>query len=414
MAHVNENYLKLKAGYLFPEIARRVRTFAAAHPEAPIIRLGIGDVVKAIPRPIVEAMKEAAEEQAREETFHGYPPEQGYEFLRQAVVEHDFGARGVHIDAGEVFVSDGAKCDSGNIQELLATDCTVALTDPVYPVYCDSNVMAGRTGPADASGRYAGMVYLPCTAEDGFVPPLPEEPVDLVYLCSPNNPTGTVLERGVLARWVEYARRHKTVIFFDAAYEGYITDPHVPHSIFEIDGAREVAIESRSFSKNAGFTGIRCAYTVVPRQLVAYTQSGEAVDLHSLWLRRHATKFNGVSYPVQRAAAAAYSPAGAEAIRGLIAFYLENAAILRRGLEALKMTVYGGINAPYLWLRTPPGEGSWGFFDRLLEQAHVVGTPGAGFGAAGEGYLRLSAFSHRDRIEEALVRIAGMAAMMPR
>ena len=408
MALINEHYLKLKAGYLFPEIARRFKAFAAANPDAEIIRLGIGDVVKGIPRPIVDAMKTAAEEMAHDDTFRGYPTEQGEEFLRQAVVDGDFAPRGVEVGIDEIFISDGAKCDSGNIQEIFGLDNTVALTDPVYPVYCDSNVMAGRTGSGDDAGRYGGLVYLPCLAENDFAPPLPEGHVDLIYLCSPNNPTGAVMSNQALAEWVEYARREKAVILFDAAYEGYITDAAIPHSIFEVDGAREVAIEFRSFSKNAGFTGIRCAYTVVPRELKGYTQSGDAVDLHRLWQRRHATKFNGVAYPVQRGAEAAFSPEGAEAIRGTIAFYLENAAIMRQKLEAIGITVYGGVNAPYLWLRTPEGQDSWSFFDTLLEKAHVVGTPGAGFGAAGEGYFRLSAFNHREAIEEAMERIAGL------
>ena len=405
MALINENYLKLTAGYLFPEIARRVNTFAEEHPEAEIIRLGIGDVVRGVPRSIVDAMKEAAEEMAHDESFQGYPPEQGHEFLRQAIVNGDFKPRGAEVGIDEIFVSDGAKCDSGNLQEIFGIDNTVALTDPVYPVYCDSNVMAGRTGPADEQGRYAGMVYLPCTAENDFNPPLPDGHVDIIYLCSPNNPTGAVMSRQALAEWVEYARRGKAVILFDAAYEGYITDAEIPHSIYEVEGAREVAIEFRSFSKSAGFTGIRCGYTVVPRELKGQTHSGEEVDLHRIWLRRHATKFNGVSYPVQRGAAAAYSPEGSAAIGELIAFYLENAAVMREKLTAIGITVFGGTNAPYLWLETPKGEDSWTFFDRLLHQAHVVGTPGAGFGAAGEGYLRLSAFNHRDRIEEAMARI---------
>lgn len=406
MALINEHYLKLKAGYLFPEIARRVKSFVAAHPEVDLIRLGIGDVVKAIPRPLVEAMKEAIEEMAHDETFQGYPPEQGHEFLRQAIADGDFKPRGVTITLDELFVSDGSKCDSGNIQEIFGIDNVVALTDPVYPVYCDSNVMAGRTGPADETGRYCGLVYLPCTAANDFIPSLPEQHVDLIYLCSPNNPTGAAMPRQALAEWVEYARREQAIILFDAAYEGYIVDPAIPHSIYEIEGAREVAIEFRSFSKNAGFTGLRCGYTVVPRELRGYTRSGEAVELHRLWLRRHATKFNGVAYPVQRGAAAAYSPAGAQAIHSLISFYLENAAIMRQRLAALGFAVYGGVNAPYLWLKTPAGQDSWTFFDLLLNQAHVVGTPGVGFGAAGEGYLRLSAFNHRSRIEEAMDRIA--------
>ena len=407
MAHINENYLKLAAGYLFPEIARRVNAYAEANPQADVIRLGIGDVVKGIPRPMVNAMKNAMEEMAHDESFQGYPPDQGQEWLRQAIVDNDFASRGVRVDISEVFVSDGAKCDSGNIQEIFGPDCTVALTDPVYPVYCDSNVMAGRTGTAE-NGRYAGMVYLPCTAENGFMPPLPEGSVDIIYLCSPNNPTGTVMTRENLAEWISYAKREKAIILFDSAYEGYITDDSIPHSIYEVEGGREVAIEFRSYSKNAGFTGIRCGYTVVPKELQGYTKSGESVDLHRLWARRHSTKFNGVAYPVQRGAEAAYSMEGQTAIREIIAFYLENASIMRDKLEAAGLQVYGGVHAPYLWLKTPEGQDSWSFFDHLLEQAHVVGTPGAGFGAAGEGYFRLSAFNHRDKINEAMSRIVEM------
>ncbi|NKB69424.1 MAG: LL-diaminopimelate aminotransferase [Candidatus Latescibacteria bacterium] len=408
MARINENYLKLKAGYLFPEIARRVNAFADANPQAKVIRLGIGDVVKGIPRVIVEAMKEAAEELAYDESFQGYPPEQGLEFLRQAVAENEFGARGIDIEADEVFISDGSKCDSGNIQEIFGIDNIVALTDPVYPVYCDSNVMAGRTGQADEAGRYAGLEYLPCTADNGFMPPLPEGHVDLIYLCSPNNPTGAVMTRETLAQWVSYARREKAIILFDAAYEGYITDDTIPHSIFEVEGAREVAIEFRSFSKNCGFTGTRCAFTVVPKELKAYTSAGEAADVHGAWLRRQSTKFNGVSYPVQRGAAASYTPEGRQAVRQLIDFYLGNARYMRQQLEAAGIVVYGGQHAPYLWLQMPAGQDSWGFFDTLLQQAHVVGTPGAGFGAAGEGYFRLSAFNQREAVEEAMDRILGM------
>ena len=406
MAHINENYLKLKAGYLFPEISRRVNAFAAANPSADVIRLGIGDVVKGIPRPIVDAMIEATEEMAHDESFQGYPPDQGQEFLREAIAEHDFAARGVKIDIDEIFVSDGAKCDSGNLQEIFAEDCVVALTDPVYPVYCDSNVMAGRTGAADEAGSYDGLVYMPCTAENNFIPAVPEGHVDIIYLCSPNNPTGTVMTRAAMAEWIAYAKTEQAVILFDAAYEGYITDESIPHSIYEVEGAREVAIEFRSFSKNAGFTGIRCGYTVVPKELKGRAASGEEVDLHRLWARRHATKFNGVAYPVQRGAAAAFSPGGKQAIQEIIAFYLENAAIMREKLSAIGVTIYGGEHAPYLWLAMPEGQGSWDFFDRLLNEAHVVGTPGAGFGAAGEGYFRLSAFNHRDKINDAMERIS--------
>jgi len=405
MAHINDHYLKLAAGYLFPEIGRRVNAFAAANPDADVIRLGIGDVVKGIPRPIVEAMKEAMEEMAHDESFQGYPPDQGQDFLREAIAEHDFASRGVKVDVDEIFVSDGAKCDSGNIQEIFADDCVVALTDPVYPVYCDSNVMAGRTGPADSDGSYDGLVYMPCTAENNFVPAIPDQHVDIIYLCSPNNPTGTVMTRDDMAAWIAYAKKEQAVILFDAAYEGYINDDAIPHSIYEVEGGREVAIEFRSYSKNAGFTGIRCGYTVVPRELAGRSGAGEEVDLHRLWARRHATKFNGVAYPVQRGAAAVYSPAGKKAIAETIGFYMENAAIMREKLAAAGIAVHGGEHAPYLWLATPAGHDSWGFFDHLLQTAHVVGTPGAGFGAAGEGYFRLSAFNHRDKIDEAMERI---------
>ena len=406
MARINENFLKLAAGYLFPEIGRRTAAFAESNPNAQIIRLGIGDVVKAIPRPIVDAMKAAAEEMGHDESFRGYPPGQGEEFLLEAIAANDFASRGVAVAPDEIFLSDGSKCDSANIQEIFGIDNTIALTDPVYPVYCDTNVIAGRTGAADAQGRYEGLVYLPCTAENDFSPPLPAQHVDLIYLCSPNNPTGAVMSRQNLSAWVDYARREKAIILYDAAYEGYISDPDIPHSIFEVDGAREVAIEFRSFSKSAGFTGIRCAFTVVPKDLKAYTAAGEAVDLHSIWNRRQNTKFNGVSYPVQRGAEAAYSEAGKAGIRQLIEFYMGNAALMRQHLADQGYTVFGGTNAPYLWLQTPNGQDSWAFFDLLLNKAHVVGTPGAGFGAAGEGYFRLSAFNHRQAVEEAMDRIA--------
>ena len=408
MALVNENFLKLKTGYLFPEIGRRMNSFVADNPEAEVIRLGIGDVVKGIPRVIIDAFKEAAEELAHDETFQGYPPDQGGLFLREAIAQHDFASRGVEIDADEIFISDGSKCDSANIQEIFGVDNRVALTDPVYPVYCDTNVMAGRTGNGDESGRYGGLVYLPCTLENGFNPPLPNGHVDLIYLCAPNNPTGAVMDRSTLKQWVDYARGERAVILFDAAYETYITDPDVPHSIYELEGAREVAIEFRSFSKNAGFTGTRCAFTIVPKELKGYTQGGEAVDLRSLWQRRHATKFNGVAYPVQRAAAAAYSAGGKAAVAELVSYYLGNAAYMRERLGGFGLSVHGGENAPYLWLQTPEGMDSWGFFDHLLQRAHVVGTPGAGFGAAGEGFFRLSAFNHRDQIELAMDRIGAL------
>lgn len=405
MALVNDNYLKLKAGYLFPEIGRRVSKYAAEHPDAKVIRLGIGDVTEPLPAAVTEAMHKAVDEMATRSSFRGYGPEQGYDFLRNAIAENDFHARGCDISADEIFVSDGSKCDTGNILEIFGAGNVVAVTDPVYPVYVDTNVMAGRTGASDESGRYAGLVYLPVTAENGFVPELPTGHVDLIYLCYPNNPTGTVATRETLKKWVDYARKEQAIIFFDAAYEAYITEADVPHSIYEIEGARDVAIEFRSFSKTAGFTGTRCAFTVVPKGLKAKTASGEAVELHALWNRRHTTKFNGVPYIIQRGAEAIYSEAGKQQVRQLVDFYLENAKILCQGLRDAGLTVYGGVNAPYVWLKTPGQSTSWEFFDRLLSTAHLVGTPGSGFGASGEGYFRLSAFNSRANIEEAVRRI---------
>jgi LL-diaminopimelate aminotransferase len=405
VARVNEHYLKLKSSYLFVEIARRVKTFQEAHPAARIIRLGIGDVTRPLPPAAIRAMHEAVDEMARPETFRGYGPEPGYEFLTELIAKHDYGTRGVAVAPDEIFVSDGAKSDSGNIQEIFAADSAVALTDPVYPVYVDSNVMAGRSGPADETGRYARFVYLPCTADTGFQPPLPAEPVDLVYLCYPNNPTGAVLTRAALARWVAYARDRGAILLYDAAYEAYIRDPEIPHSIFEVEGAREVAIEFRSFSKTAGFTGTRCAFTVVPREVMGRTAAGEAVGLNALWLRRQSTKFNGVPYIIQRGAAAVYTDEGQREVRGLVDFYMENARIIREGLEAAGLTVHGARNAPYIWVKTPAGLSSWEFFDRLLGEAHVVGTPGSGFGPSGEGYFRLTAFGGREQTEEAVARI---------
>lgn len=404
MVEINENYLKLKAGYLFPEIARRVNAFASANPAANVIRLGIGDVTEPLPPAVVTAMHEAVDEMACRETFHGYGPEQGYAFLRDPIAEQDYRARGVDVAADEIFVSDGSKCDTGNILDIFGSNNRIAITDPVYPVYVDTNVMAGRTGAAGSDGRYEGLVYLPVTEENGFVPDLPNERVDLIYLCYPNNPTGTVATRETLQRWVEYAQQNQAVILFDAAYESYISDKAIPHSIYEIDGAREVAIEFRSFSKNVGFTGIRCAFTVVPRDLKAISASGESVSLHQLWNRRQSTKFNGASYVVQKGAAAAYSAEGRQQVRDLIEFYMTNARLLREGLTSVGITVYGGVNAPYVWLKTPGGLSSWDFFDLLLEQGHLVGTPGSGFGAAGEGYFRLSAFNSRENVEAALDR----------
>lgn len=404
MARINESYRKLKAGYLFPEIGRRVSKFCADNPQAKVIRMGIGDVTEPLPPAVVAAWHKAVDEMADRKAFRGYGPEQGYDFLRQAVADNDYKARGAQVEADEVFISDGSKCDSGNILEIFGSDNKVAIIDPVYPVYVDTNVMAGRTGAADEQGRYQGLVYIPVRAENNFVPDLPKERVDLIYLCYPNNPTGMVATRDQLQKWVDYARANDAVILYDAAYEAYITDPSIPHSIYEIPGARDVAIEFRSFSKTAGFTGVRCAFTVVPKSLMGTTGSGEKVPLHGLWNRRHTTKFNGVSYPVQRAAEAIYSAEGKPQVRKIIDFYLENARLIREGLQALGLKVYGGVNAPYVWLKTPGQETSWDFFDRLLTTAHLVGTPGSGFGAAGEGYFRLSAFNGRENVEEAVRR----------
>ncbi|MBP5227475.1 MAG: LL-diaminopimelate aminotransferase [Kiritimatiellae bacterium] len=403
MIHVNEHYAKLQASYLFSEIAKRVKAYQEEHPDKPVIRLGIGDVTEPLPPACIEAMRKAVDEMAVRETFRGYGPEQGYAFLREAIAKNDFQARGAKIDASEIFVSDGAKCDTANIQELFDTKLTIAIPDPVYPVYVDTNVMAGRTG-ACRRGRYKGLVYLDSTQENGFVPALPDVPVDLIYLCFPNNPTGATASRKQLTEWVKYAKKNKALILFDAAYEAFIRDPKIPHSIYEIEGARDVAIEFRSFSKIAGFTGTRCAYTVVPDSVVAYTKKGEAVPLRPMWNRRHTTKFNGVSYPVQRAAEAVYSDAGKAQTRALTDFYLGNAAIIRALFEKAGFPVTGGVNSPYIWINV--GKDSWKFFDRLLKRAQVVTTPGAGFGKMGEGYIRISAFNSRENVEKALKRIA--------
>ena len=408
MITVNENFLKLKAGYLFPEIGRRVAVFAKANPAARIIRLGIGDVTEPLPDAVIKAMHEAVEQMGRRETFHGYGPEQGYEFLRKAIAENDYTSRGVKIDPDEVFVSDGAKCDTGNIQEIFGLGNVIAVTDPVYPVYVDTNVMAGRTGDCDANGRYARIVYLPCTAQNDFVPVLPKKKVDIIYLCYPNNPTGAVATKEQLKVWVDYAKQHKALILFDAAYEAYIRDPKLPHTIYEVDGAKDVAIEFRSYSKTAGFTGVRCAFTVIPKSLKAYTKGGKAVEVAPLWNRRHCTKFNGVSYITQLGTTAVYTPQGKQQVRRIIDLYMSNAAMMVDSLTKLGYQVYGGRNAPYIWLKTPNNVGSWEFFDLLLRKAHIVSTPGAGFGAAGEGYLRLSAFNQPERVKEAMDRIANL------
>ncbi|MBI1344882.1 LL-diaminopimelate aminotransferase [bacterium] len=408
MAYVNDNYLKLKAGYLFPEIGRRVKKFSEEHPEAKIIRLGIGDVTEPLPAAVREAMHKAVDEMGQRDTFRGYGPEQGYDFLREAIAKNDFQSRGANIAADEIFVSDGSKCDTGNILDIFGPNNMIAVTDPVYPVYVDTNVMVGRTGAADDAGRYAGLVYIPVTAENHFVPALPTQKVDLIYLCYPNNPTGTVASKETLTQWVNYAKQNDAIIFYDAAYEAFITDPSVPRSIYEIPGARNCAIEFRSFSKTAGFTGTRCAFTVVPKGLKAKSASGELVELHALWTRRHTTKFNGVPYVIQRGAEAVYSAEGKAQVQELVSFYLENAKILRDELTGLGIKVYGGVNAPYIWLKTPGSATSWEFFDQLLSNAHVVGTPGSGFGASGEGYFRLSAFNSRANVEEAVRRIKTM------
>ena len=408
MVQVNGNYLKLKAGYLFPEIARRVKAFSEANPNAAIIRLGIGDVTEPLPEACRAAMKAAVDAMGTPEGFHGYGPEQGYLWLREAIAKTDFQARGCDISAEEIFVSDGSKCDSSNILDILGTGNRIAVTDPVYPVYVDSNVMAGRTGEANAASQYEGLTYLPITASNGFTAPLPDGPVDLIYLCFPNNPTGAVATRAQLKQWVDYALANDALILFDAAYEAFIQDPELPHSIYEIEGARQCAIEFRSFSKNAGFTGTRCALTVVPRGLMGTADNGEKVELWGLWNRRQCTKFNGVSYIVQRGAEAVYSPEGQVQVKALVSFYMDNAAIIRRELSAAGLTVYGGEQAPYVWVKTPEGLDSWGFFDHLLNRAHVVGTPGSGFGAAGEGYFRLSAFNSRANVEEAMRRIRSL------
>lgn len=405
MATVNDNYLKLKAGYLFPEIARRVNAFAEANPNAAIIKLGIGDVTEPLPEACRTAMIKAVEDMGDRATFKGYGPEQGYAWLRDKIATHDFQARGCDISADEIFISDGSKCDTGNILDIFGKNNTIAVTDPVYPVYVDTNVMAGHTGDANDNGEYGGLVYLPITAENNFTAEIPAEKVDLIYLCFPNNPTGATATKEHLKAWVDYANTHGSIIFFDAAYEAFISDPSLPHSIFEIEGAKRCAVEFRSFSKNAGFTGTRCALTVVPKELTAKAADGSDVELWKLWNRRQSTKFNGVSYIVQRGAEAVYSPEGQAQTKALISFYMENARIIREKLTEAGLKVYGGVNAPYVWVKTPNGLSSWDFFDKLLQLCNVVGTPGSGFGAAGEGYFRISAFNSRANVEEAMRRI---------
>lgn len=407
MVKVNDNYLKLPGSYLFSAIAKKVNAYTAANPDKKVIRLGIGDVTQPIAPALIKALHDAVEEMGSAETFHGYAPDLGYGFLREAIAAGDYAARGCKIEADEIFISDGAKCDCGNIQEIFSEDAVIAVCDPVYPVYVDSNVMAGRTGEYDEkTGKWSRVIYMPCTAENQFVPALPEETPDLIYLCVPNNPTGTTLTRDQLKVWVDYANRTGAVILYDAAYEAYIAEPSVPHSIFEIDGARTCAIEFRSFSKNAGFTGVRLGFTVIPKELVR-----GGVMLHSLWARRHGTKFNGAPYIVQKAGEAVYSPEGREQLKEQVAYYMRNAKVIYEGLKEIGCEVYGGVNAPYIWLLVPGGMTSWEFFDLLLNEAGVVGTPGSGFGPSGEGYFRLTAFGTYENTVEAVERMKNMVSL---
>ena len=404
MIKVNDNFCKLPAAYLFSEVARRIDAYRKAHPEADIIRMGIGDVTCPICQAAVDAMHRAADDQLSEFTFHGYGPEQGYSFLREKISEYDYKSRGVNIGIDEIFISDGAKSDTGNIGDILSGDCKIAVTDPVYPVYVDTNVMSGRAGNL-CGGRWDHIEYLPCTAENDFIPALPVGNPDVIYLCYPNNPTGTTLNREQLAKWVEYALAHNALIMFDSAYEAYITEDDVPHSIYEIPGAEKVAIEFRSYSKTAGFTGLRCGYTVVPKALKGVDSEGNEVSLNALWNRRQCTKFNGASYVVQRAAEALYSPKGQRQVKETIGYYMRNAKVLRDGLAEAGLDVYGGVNAPYIWIKTPSGMSSWDFFDLLLSECNVAGTPGSGFGPSGEGYLRLTAFGRYENTVEAVERL---------
>ena len=407
MLRINDNYLRLPGSYLFAEVARRVKEYQAAHPDADIIRLGIGDVTQPLVPAVIEAMHKAVDEMGVKETFRGYGPDFGYDFLVNAIREGDYASRGVDIAFDEVFISDGAKSDVGNIQELFADDAVIAVTDPVYPVYVDSNAMAGRAGHY-VNDRWDRLVYLPCNAENDFVPAVPDRDVDVIYLCYPNNPTGTVLTKEQLKVFVDWAKEHGALIIYDAAYRAFITTPGVPLSIYEVEGAKEVAIECNSFSKTAGFTGTRCAYTVIPHEVVGKDEKGNDVSLNTLWKRRMATKFNGVSYPVQRAAAAVYTPEGQQQIKAVIDGYLENAHIIRDGLAAQGFTVFGGTDSPYVWLKVPEGMTSWDFFDLLLDKCHIVGTPGSGFGPSGEGYFRLTAFNTLDLTKKAVERMAAL------
>ena len=405
MALVNEHFQKLPGSYLFSDIAKKVNSYRVTHPNSRILRLGIGDVTRPLPQACIEAMHRAVDEMASSATFHGYGPEQGYDFLKDAILKHDYAARGVHLSPSEVFINDGAKSDTGNVGELLRWDNSMGITDPVYPVYVDSNIMCGRSGVLGEDGRWSNVEYLPCTEANNFVPELPKHRVDLIYLCYPNNPTGTTLTHEQLRQWVNYALANDTLIVFDAAYEAFISEDNVPHSIYEIRGARKVAIEIRSFSKTAGFTGVRCGYTVVPKEVTAVTLTGERVSLNQLWNRRQCTKFNGVSYISQRAAEAVYTPEGRKQVQDNIDYYMKNAQTMRTALESVGLRVYGGVNAPYLWLKTPKEMGSWKFFERMLYECQIVGTPGVGFGPSGEGFLRLSAFGSHEDCEEAMERI---------
>ena len=410
MALINENFLKLKAGYLFPEIARRVKAFNDANPEAAkrLIRCGIGDVTEPLPEAVRYAMHEAVDEMGARETFHGYGPEQGYDFLRNAIAANDYKAHGLNVDADEIFISDGSKCDTGNILDIFGAGNKIAITDPVYPVYVDTNVMIGNTGDANEAGAFAGLVYLKCSPENGFVPEIPNEKVDIIYLCYPNNPTGAVATRAQLTAWVKYARENGSVILYDAAYEAYIQDSTIPHSIYEIEGSRDCAIEFRSFSKNGGFTGVRCAFIVIPKTLTGTTKAGTKQALHPLWSRRHSTKFNGASYIVQKGAEALYSDEGKSQVKALIEHYMGNAALLVEACKKAGLPVFGGANAPYVWVGCPNGLSSWQMFDKMLNEANVVITPGSGFGSAGEGWFRISAFNSRANVEEVCRRIAAL------
>ncbi len=404
MALINENYLKLPGSYLFAEIGRRVAAFQNANPDAKVIKLGIGDVTQPLPGAVLEGLHKAVDEMADPSSFRGYGPEQGYAFLAEKIIAFDYASRGIKLDTDEVFISDGSKCDTGNIQEIFGLDNKIAVTDPVYPVYVDTNVMAGRSGELGEDGKWSNIVYLPCSAENHFVPDLPKEKVDLIYLCFPNNPTGTTISKEELKKWVDYAKANKAVILYDAAYEAYIQEDDIAHSIYEIEGAKEVAVEFRSFSKNAGFTGTRCAFTIVPKEVMGYTREGEAVPLNQLWNRRQTTKFNGSPYIIQRGAEAVYTEEGQKQIKDLVAYYMSNAKVIREGLLNLGIEVFGGVNAPYIWLKTPNNLDSWGFFDKLLKEAHLVGTPGVGFGPNGQGYFRLTAFGNKEVTEEAVER----------